>query len=109
METIIATTSLLMLGILAGVYIHRKYHSNYSSRKIVIKADNSKNFLFLQSKVRFLEMNHQIGGLTIDTTKRKVEFYSTDSIEDYGGSGFVQFGPLASKKDPVYHPHSTTW
>lgn len=109
METVILTTSILMLAILAGAYIHRKHHLENVARKIVIKADTPERFLFLQNAMRVLQGTRRIWGLEINSNKRKVEFYAGDSGEDHREFDSGKSAHTSSENPSYYHPHSTTW
>lgn len=109
METIIITTSLLMLATLAGAFIYRKHDLKNVSRKIVIKADTPERFLYLQNAMRILVAANRINGLEIDSSKKKVQFYTSASEEDHRDFGLEKFIPTSSERPAYYHPHSTTW
>jgi hypothetical protein len=77
--------------------------------KIIIKADTPERFLFLQKTMRVLQTARRISGLEIDSNKRKVEFYASDSGEDHRDFDLEKSAHTSSEKPTYSHPHSTTW
>ena len=76
METIIATTSLILLLFLLVTYIIRRYRPVFGSKKIVIKAGTTSDFELLLFIATKLETQGHIEKLEVDRKGKKVEFYT---------------------------------